>query len=118
MTAANLIALIGVILSALAGTGGAGYAVVQWWLKRHDEEAQANAAKILTDASVTVIAELNRERSDLKNEMRAVNDEVKQFRQTVREFLEAVYEIIPLVRAETSELAQLRETMRNVQREL
>ena len=108
----NLIALVSIILSALAGTGGIGYAIVQWWLKRHDTEAQANAARVLTDAAGGIIKELQQEKAALREEIQLMKDEVKEFRASVREFIEAVEDALPLF--SRPELSQVKSSLRVV----
>lgn len=57
----DYIATLSIVISGFLGTGGAGYALVQWLIKRNDEESKANAARILTDAATGIVVELRSE---------------------------------------------------------
>ena len=57
----EFVATLSIIISGFLGTGGAGYALVQWFIKRNDDESKANAARILTDAATGIVVELRGE---------------------------------------------------------
>lgn len=57
----DYIATLSIVISGFLSTGGAGYALVQWLIKRNDEESKANAARILTDAATGIVVELRSE---------------------------------------------------------
>ena len=79
----TLVAVISIIVSGFLGTGGAGYAVVQWWIKRNDLESRANAARILTDAASGIILELREEKKELN---RIVADQTEKLDRVYSEF--------------------------------
>lgn len=99
MTPNNLLALVGIIGAALSSTGGLGYAIVQWWLKRNDPEARANAARVLTDAAAGIIAELQEERDRKTEEILLMGREMVSFKRSVRKLVMAVEDIVPLLAA-------------------
>lgn len=67
----GIVAIISIVFSGFLGTGGAGYAFVQWWTKRNDLESRANAARILTDAASGIIVELRQENKELNDRIEA-----------------------------------------------
>lgn len=95
----NLMAIIGIIGAVLSSTGGLGYAVVQWWLKRNDPEARANAARVLTDAAAGIIAELQEERDRKTEEILLMSREISSFKKSVRKLVIAVEDIVPMLSA-------------------
>jgi hypothetical protein len=116
MDSSNLVALAGIIASAIAGTGGGGYALIQWWVKRHDDEAKANAARILTSAAGSIITELKAEKAELKADLALFDQKIADFRRVVSAFISAVEEVLPLL--EQSRVVYLRDTMRRVREQL
>lgn len=119
----SVFAVVAVVLSAVFGTGGAGYAVLRWWLNRNDPNMRANAAQVITDASAGIIAELKSEKeelraekSEIKLEMSSFKTEVKGFILQVRELVGALDAALPLIRAEHEKLTTLYDKLEEVRK--
>lgn len=90
----SAVAVISIIFSGFLGTGGAGYAFVQWWTKRNDLESKANAAKILTDAASGIILELREEKKELNARIEKQTEKIDD---VYREFRSLKYSVLGLV---------------------
>lgn len=112
----NILPTVGIIGAALTGSGGVGYAIIQWLLKRSDPEVQANAARVLTNAAAGIIAELQKEKKDLHEEIQLFKNEVSVFKASVRNLIYAVEDVIPLLAA--PELEELQSAMRHVREKM
>lgn len=100
------IAVISIIFSGFLGTGGAGYAFVQWWTKRNDLESRANAARILTDAASGIIIELRKEKAELDEKINKQEKKIDDVYAEFRAFKKPVGKLINQINMMLPEFSQ------------
>ena len=116
MDANRLFALIGILGASLSSTGGIGFAVVQWILKRNDPESRANAARVLSDAAAGIVAEFQRERQELREEIKLLKMEMIAFKTVVRNYLDVSEDVIPLL--SEKDIQSLKQAMKLVREQM
>lgn len=90
----NILATLSIALSGLLGTGGAGYALIQWWTRRNDDETKANAARVLTDAATGFVVELRKEKQTALTDLSRTADELHRLRVSTRRLLVTLVNVL------------------------
>jgi len=117
MSITQWILWIGAGMSAVFGTGGIGYAIIQAFIKRGDRGEQANVAKILTGVASDMVVDLRAEKRQVEKERDSYKRQLRELRKVVDPLLDDVDDVIAenaLLQADNVVTLRLKDNLRKV----